>query len=158
MKNTISCFLCIICMGTFCFSQQAISTAGGEATGTGGTVNYTVGQITYHHFGENGSLLAQGIQQPYEILIYSGIDISGINLHISVYPNPVQQHLKLTVTDQNTDQMSYQIYDLNGRLLAKKMLDGTETNIRMDLLAPSVYYLQVHDQDMEIKTFKIIKY
>ncbi len=112
-----------------------------------------VGQITYHHYGENGSLLAQGIQQPYEILIYSGIDISGINLHISVYPNPVQQHLKLTVTDRNTDQMTYQIYDLNGRLLAKKMLDRTETSIRMDLLAPSVYSLRVHGQEIWNQTF-----
>jgi hypothetical protein len=40
--------------------------AGGEATGSGGSVSYSVGQVVYTtNTGINGSV-AQGVQQPYE--------------------------------------------------------------------------------------------
>ena len=44
--------------------QQAVVTAGADATGTGGTVSYSVGQVVYQtHTVTNGSV-AEGMQQP----------------------------------------------------------------------------------------------
>jgi hypothetical protein len=41
--------------------------------------------------------------------------------------------------------------------LENKKLDDIETNIQMDKLAPSFYFLKVTDNNQEVKTFKITK-
>jgi hypothetical protein len=52
--------------------QNTISSAGGNAKGSGGSASFTVGQIFYTKLsGTNGSVV-QGIQQPYEISISKG--------------------------------------------------------------------------------------
>ena len=55
-------------------AQQSPTATGGEATGTGGTASYSVGQVVYTtNTGTNGSM-AQGVQQPYEISTTVGIN------------------------------------------------------------------------------------
>lgn len=158
MKIIIVCFLTIICGIDLCNAQQAVSTAGGECTGAGGTVSYTIGQVTYTTNTNSEGTVSQGIQQPYEILVISSIeDKYGITLELSVYPNPVSNYLKLVLVNYPNGNMSYQLYDVNGKLLEIKKLDGVETNIQLDMLAPSVYFLKVIDNNKEVKTFKIIK-
>lgn len=50
-------------------AQQTVPATGGNATGSGGTVNYTVGQAAYTtQTGSNGTI-TQGVQQPFEIWI-----------------------------------------------------------------------------------------
>ena len=50
-------------------AQENTTAAGGEATGSGGTASYSVGQVVYTTVtGTNGSV-AQGVQHPYEISI-----------------------------------------------------------------------------------------
>src|SRR4030042_5256555 len=95
IKKTV-CFLIIVCWCAFCGSQQAVSTAGGEATGAGGTVSYTIGQVTYTTNSESEGTVSQGVQQPYEIFVISSSeDRYGITFELSVYPNPASTNLKL---------------------------------------------------------------
>src|SRR6056297_978638 len=55
-------------------AQQAMPASGGDASGSGGFVSYSVGQVVYTtHTGANGSV-AQGVQQTYEIAVESGIE------------------------------------------------------------------------------------
>ena len=69
------------------YAQQATTASGGDASGSGGSVVYSVGQIVYTtNTGTTGSVL-QGVQQPYETSI-SGLNETGINLNLSAYPNP----------------------------------------------------------------------
>ena len=68
-------------------AQTTVAAVGGESTGTGGTVSYTVGQIIYTtNIGANGSL-AQGVQQPYEISTTLGINETSINLELFFFLN-----------------------------------------------------------------------
>lgn len=68
-------------------AQEKIIATGGDASGSGGSVSYSVGQVTYQtHIGTNGSV-SEGVQQPYEISIITGIDeAEGINLTVLAYP------------------------------------------------------------------------
>jgi hypothetical protein len=159
MKKKIGLFLFIICMNTICIAQLSVSTAGGEATGSGGTVSYTIGQVSYSNYTGNEGTVSQGVQQPYEIqLISSSEDKYGINLELSIYPNPVNEYLKLKVKNYTTGNLMYQLYDMNGKLLENKKLEANETNIQTEKLVRAVYILKVTDNDKEVKTFKIIKY
>ncbi|MGC8754863.1 MAG: hypothetical protein ACP5QJ_07625, partial [Thermosulfidibacteraceae bacterium] len=55
-------------------AQESVNATGGNASGNGGTVAYSVGQVVYTtNTGTNGSV-AQGVQQPFEISVVSGIE------------------------------------------------------------------------------------
>ena len=73
-------------------AQESVNGSGGEATGTGGTASYSLGQVVYTtNTGTNGSVV-QGVQQPYEISTTLGINETSINLELSVYPNPTNNY------------------------------------------------------------------
>jgi len=70
----------------FMYSQETIPASGGEATGSGGTVSYTVGQLVYNTYADATGSVAQGIQQPYELLTLNddeAPEISGCPTDIS---------------------------------------------------------------------------
>ena len=140
-------------------AQEAILATGGEASGSGGSVSYSVGQVTYTtNTGTNGYSAAEGVQQPFEISVVFGLEeTNSINLDLSVYPNPATDVLNLKVDDYNNEKLSYQLYDIKGKLLEGKELTVSETQIQTNTLVPSTYFLKVIQESKVIKTFKIIK-
>jgi hypothetical protein len=142
-------------------AQEVVPASGGEASGSAGSVSYSVGQLVYTtNTGTNGTV-AQGVQQPYEISVVSGLkEAKGISLMISAYPNPATDFLLLKVdasTNLNIQSMSYQLYDISGKLLENKKIEGNETSIAMSNLLPSTYFVKVIQEKKEVKIFKIIK-
>jgi hypothetical protein len=139
-------------------AQETIPATGGSATGSGGTISYSVGQVTYNTYtGTNGSV-AQGVQQPYEISIVTSIENTGlINLESSVYPNPTNGFMKLIVESTDYENLRFQLYDINGVTLQDKKVVGKETEIIMENLTSSVYFLKVFKNNLVVKVFKIVK-
>jgi hypothetical protein len=139
-------------------AQNTISASGGNASGSGGSVSYTIGQIVYTtNTGTNGSA-AQGVQQPFEISVVTGIEEAlDISLEIMVYPNPATDFVKLKIKNYEVKNLRYQLYDINGSVLQDNKVEGNETSISMQNLLPSVYFLKITDNNKVIKTFKIIK-
>ena len=109
------------------------------------------------------SLVAQGVQQPFEISVVTGIpEAEGINLTISVYPNPANDFLILKIdanvqTRHALSQIVYELYDINGKLLKSKNITADKTEIATNDLTPATYFLKVTDNKKVIKSFKIIK-
>ena len=99
-------------------AQTSINATGGNASGSGGSVSYSVGQVVYtNNTGTNGSV-AQGVQQPYEISVVTAIEeAKGINLSVTAYPNPTTDYLTLSISAFDISNVSYQLYDMNGKLL-----------------------------------------
>ena len=74
-KEHIIIILLIILSSFRIMAQQAINASGANATGSGGSVSYSVGQVLYTtNSGSNGSS-AQGVQQPYEISPFAAAQI-----------------------------------------------------------------------------------
>ena len=46
--------------------QESVNAAGGDAMGAEGTASYTVGQVVYTALGDNGTTVAQGVQQAFQ--------------------------------------------------------------------------------------------
>ena len=139
-------------------AQNTIPATGGNATGAGGTSSYTVGQVVYiTNTGTNGSS-AQGVQQPFEISVVSGVEeAQDISLEIMVYPNPTTDFISLKIENYEVLNLRYQLYDINGSLLEDNIIDGSETSIVISSLMPATYFLKVTDNMKVVKTFKIIK-
>jgi hypothetical protein len=139
-------------------AQESVNAIGGNASGSGGSASYSVGQVVYTtNTGTNGSV-AQGVQQPYEISVVTAIEVAkGINLSITAYPNPTTDYLQLKVESETLKDLSFQLYDINGKLLQTKKLTGTKTQIKMSSYVPSTYFVKVIAGNQSIKEFKIIK-
>lgn len=140
-------------------AQEAVITAGGDASSSEGTVAYSIGQIGYTTIiGTNGSV-AQGVQQAFEISVLAGLEeIKGINLTVSAYPNPTTDFLNLKVENYGNTNLSYQLFDMNGKLLETKKIKGDQTSIDMSHLLPATYFMKVIQNNNVVKTFKIINY
>ena len=142
-------------------AQESVNATGGNASGSGGTVSYSVGQVVYTtNIGTNGSV-AQGVQQPFEISVVLAIEeAKGINLTVSAYPNPTTDYLTLEVDASTTlsiQSMAYQLYDMQGKLLQSEKITSNQTSIVMSNLVPATYFVKVTESNKEVKTFKIIK-
>ena len=113
-------------------AQESQTASGGQATGAGGSSSYTVGQVVYTtNTGTNGSV-AQGVQQPYDISTTLGINETSINLEMNVYPNPTTDYLTLKV--EESKGLSYQLFDMQGKLIENKKVTVSNTNIKMESL------------------------
>jgi hypothetical protein len=149
---------CILGLLTPLQAQNTIPATGGNASGIGGSISYTVGQVVYtSNTGTTGSV-TQGVQQPYEISVITGLEESkGIDLNCIAYPNPTIDFLTLKVGNCDKENLSYKLFDINGILLQNKKIAGNETTIDLSNLVSATYFLIVTDNNKEIKTFKIIK-
>jgi len=68
-------------------AQESVNATGGDASGSGGSTSYSVGQVVYTtNTGANGTV-EQGVQRPIEI------SVKGINLTVLAYPNPTTDYL-----------------------------------------------------------------
>ncbi|HOK75763.1 MAG TPA: T9SS type A sorting domain-containing protein [Bacteroidales bacterium] len=139
-------------------AQTSLNATGGNISGSGGSASYSVGQVVYTtSSGANGSA-TQGVQQPYEISVVTAIEeAKGISLVVSAYPNPTSNYLVLNIEEFEILNLSYQLYDIQGKLLKNEKITGNQTSIEMSNLIPGTYFLKVIQANKEVKTFKIIK-
>ena len=136
-------------------AQVSMNAAGGNAVGDGGFVSFSVGQTAFSaNAGSNGSV-TQGVQQPYEISVLS-VSENAENINLSVYPNPSTDYLYLTSSDEISG-LSYQLFDMNGRLLKSEKITENQTNIDMQGLVSATYFVTINKGNKTVKSFKIIK-
>ena len=139
-------------------AQMVVTAAGGNATGGGVSVSFTIGQISYSTISSVNHSVSQGVQQPYEISVIAGIEKDeDIALDIIVYPNPTSDIIRLKTGDYETSQLRYRLHDTNGRLLLTGQVDDNETSISTGQLAPAAYILRIMERNISIKSFMIIK-
>lgn len=158
-----SALLILSLVFTGLYAQEVITTSGGRAVGSGGFVDYTVGQVAYTtNFGGNYSV-AQGVQQPYEITIETDPrDALNLTLTCSAYPNPVADFLILQVENYIDEKIEFTLYDAVGKLLTTGSVEKKKTVISMVGYISSTYTLKVIQQRNEsmprkTKVFKIIQ-
>jgi hypothetical protein len=157
-KLKLSALLALGLFVTGAQAQEALPATGGNASGSSGSVSYSVGQVFYYTLAGDNVTLLQGVQQPYEISVISGMEnAGGISLDCMVYPNPTMDKLTMKVDSFDPGNLSFQLFNPNGKLLVNKKLTGKETTISLGNLMPGIYFLKVLDKQKEIKTFKIVK-
>jgi hypothetical protein len=138
-------------------AQESVNASGGDASGGGGSVAYSIGQVGYtSNIGNNGNV-SQGVQQAYEIFVFGNDDVSS-NISLQIFPNPTADNLILQINNFNNEQYSYQLFDMQGKQLSTGRIVDTQTPINMYSLPTASYLLYVVNQDnKKVQTFKIIK-
>jgi hypothetical protein len=138
-------------------AQESANAAGGDATGSGGTVAYSVGQVVYTANSDPSGTVSQGVQQAYEILSV-GINETELNISLSVFPNPTADNLTLQISDYNNEKLTYQLSDMQGKLVNNGQVTAQQTQINTSSLPSATYFINVVNQEnKKVQSFKIIK-
>lgn len=147
----------LICTSVASMAQQSPVSAGGDISGNGGNISYSIGQVVYTtNTGETGTI-TQGVQQPYEFLIIKGVENLNVHLQLSVFPNPTRDRVALQIQNYNFDQLEFQLFDQVGKLIATFPITTATTIVPMEGYSSGIYFLKVMDDSQEIKSFKIVK-
>ncbi|MFT6002336.1 MAG: hypothetical protein ACI95T_001096 [Flavobacteriales bacterium] len=138
--------------------QSSTNSSGGDATGTGGSASSSVGQSVYTTNSSTSGSAAQGVQHAFKISVSTGLKkANGITLEMSVFPNPTIGVLNLSIGKYDKQNLSYQIYTNNGKLVESKKIRSIKTTIAMSHLSSATYIILISENNQTIKNFKIIK-
>ena len=139
---------------------MTINTTGNNATGSSGTISYSLGQVFYTYTGALDRTLAQGIQHTsVENVLATNEIIEITNQNIIIYPNPVKEILQLKVENYISADVKqfYLLFDLQGRLLKEDIIEDVNSQIDMTNLKSALYIFNVYRDNKVYKTFKVIK-
>jgi hypothetical protein len=147
-----------ICSTGISIAQQNTVASGGDASGVGGSVSYSIGQIDYlAPSGANGKL-NEGVQQPFEIFEVLSLTENVPGISASLYPNPAVSTVILSLDAAQIGQPTeYRLSDSNGKLVRNGAVSENETLIDVNGLADAIYYLDVIVSDRIVKSFKLVK-
>jgi Secretion system C-terminal sorting domain len=138
-------------------AQENPNASGGDATGIGGTVAYSLGQIVYTTNVSPSGTVSQGVQQAYEIYMV-GIKETELNISLTVFPNPTTNNLTLQIGNYKNEKLSYQLFDIQGKQLSNGQVMAQETQINTSSLPPGNYLINIVNQEnKKIQSFTIIK-
>ncbi|MFC4165532.1 T9SS type A sorting domain-containing protein [Epilithonimonas zeae] len=137
-------------------AQKTIASTGITASGSGGSISYTVGQIDYQQKGANAQVM-EGVQHAYEIITLAVEDLDNKAKNILLCPNPVKDFLFVDFNNENYQGSNYALFDSQGKLIKKGNLTQQKSELDFSTLPSSVYIIQIFQNNQNIKTFKIIK-
>ncbi len=157
MKKTkqIALFFLSLCSSTG-FAQEATNASGGNASGIGGSASYSVGQASYTTNSNANGNISQGVQQAFEIFSV-GIAENNFKTSLSAFPNPTSDCLILNVDETQLSNLSFQLIDVQGKVLITELILQGQTKINTLELPAASYFLNIIQNNKQVKSFKIIK-
>jgi hypothetical protein len=138
-------------------AQQSANTSGKNVSQNNTSVSYSIGEVYYNTTTTLSSVITQGIQQPYEIYLISGIGNEKDVQLITAFPNPTSSTIKIVTQDIKIDGLNYKLYDLLGKEILSGDITSNQTELDLNNLMPAVYFIKVFRYNSTIKYFKIIK-
>lgn len=149
--------LCLIPV-TAVNAQSGANSAGIIASGSGGKVSASVGQVFTNTNSSGSHYAVEGVQQPYEIsVITSNEELNEIAEQITVYPNPFIDAVNIKFGNSHGSNNSYVLMDINSKPVKQGMIDADETVIDGSFLSKGTYILSILNGNALAKSFKIIK-
>lgn len=127
------------------------------------TLSWTLGEVAIETYTAGNNILTQGFQQPDYDYITIITEDETENLHVSLYPNPVNQNLFIEYSTDNETDIIIELTDLLGKsVLPPVQLCSSETKNRYVLnlegKKSNIYLLRIISKDLTIyKTYRITK-
>lgn len=137
-------------------AQSSINAAGGDATGSGGSMSFSIGQLFYEPTSGSEGTVEPGVQHAYEIETLAVDDVQ-LDQSLNIYPNPTADYLNIKKGDIKGN-LNYQLYDMQGKMVKQGLLRSGDMQINMQTFPVSAYILRIIAVESgKTKTFKVIK-
>lgn len=134
-------------------AQQVISTQGDSYSNANGSIDFTIGEVIINTVNEGTNDITQGFHQTNWNFV--GVVDHTPSYEAIIFPNPTEDVLNIkTSTFEN---VTYTLFDAQGKLVLQDKLSEEQTPIQVSQLAPGAYSLTLKSETQNLKTFKLIK-
>ena len=134
-------------------AQEVVSTQGDSYSNASGNIDFTIGEVVINTGTDGTNDITQGFHQTNWNFL--GVDDHGQNYEATIFPNPTEDLLNIrTSTFEN---VTYTLYDAQGKLILHNILSAEQTPIQVSQLAPGSYSITLNNGIHNLKTFKLIK-
>ena len=137
-------------------AQEVIGTSGSQNKTGRAQLSWTIGEVAVNTLGSASMSITEGFHQ--SKLIVSDVEqFNEIPFPISVYPNPVSTYVTLKIEESKLNNLTYQLFNIDGRKISSKSVVSTETVIDFTALPATTYLLRVSDNKKEVAVITIVK-
>lgn len=134
-------------------AQEVVSTQGDSYSNGSANIDFTIGEVIIATGTDGTNDLTQGFHQTNWNFV--GLEDFAPNYEATIFPNPTEDVLNIrTSTFEN---VTYTLYDAQGKLVMQNNLSAEQTPIQVSELAPGSYSLTLNNETQNLKTFKLIK-
>ncbi|MDY0159711.1 MAG: T9SS type A sorting domain-containing protein [Bacteroidales bacterium] len=152
----ISLIFSVFCLINICYSQEILSSGGGFDYNINGSISYTIGEPITETLISNNKILTQGFQQS-RISITAIENIEFENIDISIYPNPTDSYIYISIESDTYYKFAYILIDINGKIILQEQFNNNFKDINIKSLPQGAYILKIEFDKSLFKTYKIIK-
>jgi len=134
-------------------AQEVVSSQGQTYSNSNGSIDFTVGEVVINT-GSNGTNdLTQGFHQTNWNFL--GVENHTPNYEATIFPNPTEDVLNIRTSA--FENVTYTLYDAQGKLVMQDKLSAEQTPIQVSQFAPGSYSLTLNNETQNLKTFKLVK-
>jgi hypothetical protein len=139
-------------------AQEVVSTQGDSYSNSNAGIDFTIGEVIIKTGTDGSHDLTQGFHQTNWNFL--GVEDFAPDYEASIFPNPTSDVLNIKTS--SFENVTYTLYDAQGKLVLQSILAAEVTPIQVSHLAPGAYSLQLTFEEgkksaSKSKTFKLIK-
>jgi hypothetical protein len=145
-------------------AQEVISSQGETYSNVNGSIDFTVGEVIINTGTDGTNELTQGFHQTNWNFL--GVEDFAPDYQATIFPNPTQDVLNIKTSV--FENVTYMLYDAQGKLVMQNILSAEQTPIQVSQLAPGAYSLELifensnngplsSSKGPKRKTFKLVK-
>ncbi|MCL4282593.1 MAG: hypothetical protein KJZ58_10040 [Flavobacteriales bacterium] len=138
-------------------AQQAVTPAGADANGSGGSLSWTLGQVDAAFLHSSAGSMAQGVQHPVELLTVA-VEEKGASPGLSAWPNPTTDALTLDLGEAFDGRAQYQMLDMAGNRLAEGRVNASPCTISFLGRPAASYFIRILHPDGTSSLLRVIKH
>ena len=150
-KNTLVLFSLLTTLSVS--AQEVIATQGDSYSNASGSIDFTLGEVIIATGSDGTNDITQGFHQTNWNFL--GVEDHAPNYEAIIFPNPTANVLSVRVSE--FENVTYTLYDAQGKLVMQNILLAEQTPIQVSQLAPGAYSLTLNNDTQNLKTFKLIK-
>ncbi len=161
-KNTIVLFSLFASISVS--AQEVFSTQGESYSNASAKIDFTIGELVINTGTDGTNELTQGFHQTNWNFV--GLEDYAPDYQVTIFPNPTQDVLNIKTSV--FENVTYTLYDAQGKLVLQNILSAEQTPIQVSQLAPGAYSLELifensnngplsSSKGPKRKTFKLVK-
>ncbi|MDB4090909.1 T9SS type A sorting domain-containing protein [Crocinitomicaceae bacterium] len=142
-------------------AQEVVSTQGDSYSNASANIDFTIGEVIIDTGTDGTNDLTQGFHQTNWNFL--GVEDHALNYEVCIFPNPTEDVLNISTS--TFENVTYTLYDAQGKLVMQNILSAEQTPIQVSQLAPGAYSLELIFEEgnkgtqslSKRKTFKLVK-
>ncbi len=150
-KNTL--VLLSLFMTLFLSAQEVVSVQGDSYSNASANIHFTIGELVINTVTDGTNDITQGFHQTNWNFV--GLEDYAPNYEVTIFPNPTEDILNIITSE--FENMTYSLYDAQGKLVIQNILSAEQTSIQVGQLAQGSYALILNKEKQNLKTFNLVK-